>query len=80
MLTEAAIKGKENMFMTDEQFAEFAKNIIDTQSMGVMERSSGVPIVTPLALSISQILSAICKANSKSWVERKIVLLVERDK
>ena len=45
-----------------------------------MERSSGVPIVTPLALSISQILSAICKANSKSWVERKIVLLVERDK
>ena len=28
-------EGKENMFMTDEQFAEFAKNIIDTQSMGV---------------------------------------------
>ena len=28
-------EGKEYMFMTDEQFAEFAKNIIDTQSMGV---------------------------------------------
>ena len=28
-------EGKENMFMTDEQFAAFTKEIIDTQSMGV---------------------------------------------
>ena len=27
-------EGKENMFMTDEQFAEFTKNIIDTQEHG----------------------------------------------
>ena len=28
-------EGKENMFMTEEQFAAFTKEIIDTQSMGV---------------------------------------------
>lgn len=30
------------------------------------ERSSGVPIVTPFTLSISHILSAICRASSRS--------------
>ena len=28
-------EGKENMFMTEEQFKEFTQSIIDAQSMGV---------------------------------------------